>query len=519
MSSMRDYELEQSESRVARAIAPRGATGSTLESPPPSSLADLGVTVTEEHARTLRAWLETIRPLTSGATNVTFMDATCMETARDLIGGQPNVVAPLGLLDLGTFVTAYCTFDRIVFLHNDMFGATELKSFDDEVFVEIPVETTQQAGKETIGLDVRPALYDVYLHTVLPRIHMLYGGDPPGLAQAMHDGWRTLLGADPGNLYRELHEQFPFSKQGTMRALTPDLDTLSRALTRDVNGDQHFLESFSYEPASWKQDDLHIPVAESNGRAIFNMALCEMLRLPYSSSAGRLPYRRYLYQQAKRRDAALARRIERSSPDVVRFIEQHYDSLLGRLDTTSSLDLPPFLAAVLAQVTRPSEIPEAMADLRRQARPFRARLEELNACVKSGVRDRKGVKGVHVMLKALQDDAALFRRKAIGSAAVKGAAALAGLSLPNSAAPWEAVLFLASAAGIAALADLVDREFLERLERRLFRREYWFLTRLGSSLRAATGGWDRVQQIWAVEDRHQEFFSRRFAEIARLRYI
>jgi hypothetical protein len=81
------------------------------------------------------------------------------------------------------------------------------------------------------------------------------------------------------------------------------------------------------------------------------------------------------------------------------------------------------------------------------------------------------------------------------------------------------VLFLASAAGIAALADLVDREFLERLERRLFRREYWFLTRLGSSLRAATGGWDRVQQIWAVEDRHQEFFSRRFAEIARLRYI
>jgi hypothetical protein len=106
---------------------------------------------------------------------------------------------------------------------------------------------------------------------------------------------------------------------------------------------------------------------------------------------------------------------------------------------------------------------------------------------------------------------------------VKGAVAVAATAIAahtfsNSAAPWEAVLFQASLGGFNALAALVDREFLERLGRRLFRREYWFLTRLGTSLRATTGGWDRVQQIWNVSSEHEEWFSRRFDDVAKLRY-
>jgi hypothetical protein len=520
--------LERAERQLAEAIAHRQRTRPRTEpdTPPPSSLADLGVSVSEAHAAALRSWTDANRSSVGGDSNATFMDATCIETARMLIDGRhEHTVGPLSLLDLSTFVTAYCLFDRIAFLHNDMFAATELHHiFGNNMFVELPVRTTEQPKKGIVDVDVRRALYDVYLYTVLPRLEMLYSEEPPSLAKAVRDGWRTLLGADPGNPSLKLHRQLPFAAQGSSSAGTPNLDSLSRELTQDTQGAQKSLDEFALDPKFWSENRLRVPVAESNGRSIFNLAISEMLRLPYSCSAGRLPYRRYLYQQAQRRDAGMAKRIARSSPEAVRFIEQNYDSVLGRIDTTTRLNLPPFLAAVLARVTDACEIPEAMADLRRQAGPFRKNLERLNACVKSGIRDQGDARGINAMLRALQDDAALLRRNALGSAVLKRAvavavpAAIAAHTLPNSGAPWEAILFQASASGISVLADLVDREFLEKLGRRLFRREYWFLTRLGSSLRATTGGWDRVQQIWNVSNEHEEYFLRRFGDIAKLRY-
>jgi hypothetical protein len=62
-------------------------------------------------------------------------------------------------------------------------------------------------------------------------------------------------------------------------------------------------------------------------------------------------------------------------------------------------------------------------------------------------------------------------------------------------------------------------DFFNRLGHRLFRREYWFLSELGRSLRAASNGWNRIHTIWGVDDDRQEYFSRRFAQIAKLRYV
>jgi hypothetical protein len=518
--------LGEAERQLAFALEPHQHPLQQFEADkPPSSLADLGVTVSEEHAATLRAWRDMSCSSIGTESNTVFMDATCIETARILIDGQHDVIGPLSILDLSTFVTAYCLFDRIAFLHNPMFAPAELrKTFSDDVFNEIPVDTAGQADEDRAGIDVRAALYDVYLHTVLPRQEMLFSNDAPGLANAMRNSWRTLLGADPGNPNRPLHDQSPFSAMGSRRANTPDLDELSHDLTKDKWGTQDSLDGFSFDPEDWRENQMHVPVAESNGRSIFNLTISEMLRLPYSCSAGRLPYRLYLYQEAKRR-GAVAERIARSSPEAVRFIEQNYNSVLGSGDTTVRLNLPPFLAAVLARISNPNEIPEAMSDLRHKAKPFRKNLEGLNACVKSGIRDDGGKRGTNVMLKALQDDARLLRQNAFGSAALKGAvavaasAAIAAHTLPNSAAPWEAILFQASAGGFNALAALVDREFLDKLGRRLFRQEYWFLTRLGSSLRAATGGWDRLQKIWKIDGDNEEWFQRRFEEISKLRYV
>ncbi len=67
--------------------------------------------------------------------------ATCIETARRLIENRKEgVLSPLALLDLSTFVTAYCLHDRLAFLHNDLFGAPELDQlFGSDAFVELPV--------------------------------------------------------------------------------------------------------------------------------------------------------------------------------------------------------------------------------------------------------------------------------------------------------------------------------------------------------------------------------------------
>jgi hypothetical protein len=528
------------EAAVAKVIGGSRRTVAELSTPIPSSLSDLGVAVSEDSAASLRSWTAESWALIGGGvrrgvspSNVAFMDATCIQTARALMAArQEEPISPLGLLDLGTFVTAVCLYERIAFLENELFSADELSNLvEGDVFVQLPVRGS--AGSLTIGpnkgTDIRGCLYEIYLHTVLGRLEMLSLGVPVGLAKAVRDGWTALLGATPVGLNRTLSNDSPFWSMGTSQWLTPPLDELSRRLTADTYGAQYQLEGYASSPAEVLESGMSPPIAVSNGRAIFNLAIAEILRLPYCSSVGRLPFRSYLYKEAKRRRATLSRALVSGHGNIVRFLEDQYHQIVltGKAPGQDSLELPPFLAVLLSRVRRREQLPEVLLQLRKQATPFRKRLEEMNGLLRDGVVGEGGSsKGIEAMKGALRLDARLVRGEVMAKAFAKSAPAAIGsaigsIALPHSGAPWEAALFLGGglAAAYPILREMVDDAFFAKLRSRLFRPEYWFMTKLGVSMRAMTNSWSRIQDIWLLPPGDQDYFVRRFEQIAQVRYV
>lgn len=492
---------------------PGGLTSGTIE---------FSVPMSEEHTKALRTWRD-MNVVKNG--NSVFLDTTCLETARLLIEDRNKAsqyLLPLTLLDLDTFASCAILHDRIYHLQNPHFKSQSLHSlFGEDLFYELPVEDVRTDsnlqpyfGGSGIHIEnILEAIYAVAQHWA----SLLRGSQLPewrsdsspwiGSKEAriqvkiLKESWKAILGQDLpvaillGDPNRDLYNwHSPTEKL---------IDDLLRA--------DHFYKFYGNlrDPDS-RQFSF---VSEANHRAMFNTILAQnVLEIPYAPSSARWPFRRFLYDASKEwSNVGLDLKNSRS----VRILEKYYQEELGkirRLEESDDLQLPVFLAAILNRVDDVSQIPEEISNWRRQAAPFRQRLGELDEMLNERTR---GGKEIDRIMRALRDEP-IVPEGLVWANRVRKV-----LLLTAPVFFFANPLASALASLVLTLPELIDAPTLAKLHRRCFRREYYFLTKIGYAIDELTkaSAIEKIQSLWRLGDEDLNDFSSRLHEMRRLQFV
>jgi hypothetical protein len=170
--------------------------------------------------------------------------------------------------------------------------------------------------------------------------------------------------------------------------------------------------------------------------------------------------------------------------------------------------LPFLLAVVLAQVSSLSEFFEALAEVRDQAEPLRRHRAELDGALRVG--DTNVARQLQLAFERDAED--LRRRFPYAPVAGGVAAALAAFS---SSSPY---LVLATI-GVLTMGSLMPAHFLERLQTRAFRPQFWVLSSMKDTTAAMTNVLPRVKQLWSEPTVVETgVFTERFKRLQELHY-
>ena len=344
------------------------------------SLLDVGAHLETSEADQLEDWK--LLALGNGVSPATtLMDTTTLYTVyRLLADDDPRVATPLTVVDLATFLTAFCVYDRICFLQNPYVSAAELNSlFPQEVFCELPVsDTANDPGISAICGNINEPLKSLYQARAVPWLSELRAGHFGTGEQrdAWVRAWETILGhpCDPDWLLRDPNENR--SHRYTDHWDSPAADLLQNIVA--VTGGTGQLS-----PGLAVVDEQHVgaersgrvPLAqESNARAIYNLVLADFLEVPYSASAARLPALNLMV-----RDGLTSMRELLDLPRGAQALNEAFGNKAARLLTCDrdSVRLPFFPSAILRAAGHRQDIALVAGDIREKGAAFRRGLPEL----------------------------------------------------------------------------------------------------------------------------------------------
>ena len=486
--------------------------------PPDSELA------TEDGLRNLHAWRDHLQIPANSA----FLDGTLLMTVEALLGRDgPDVLTPVTLWELTTFIDALVCFDRLycvaspavdISRFNRRLGAKVLTAIPDPAFGMLRQVAREAAADGVSNMSVlreRAGSDDAWGQEV----------------QAVVDGWRAVLGADfPDDGPFDVSEvdtrlvkmAVGVASEGPMRArlaasvarqrqvtsttgeATPRYPAASRpvdvgplssvsALFADGLLARDYPGSDRYQPLQVLIEATRLPqspaartarpplsarqqlAASATYRTYVNQGVANALALPYLPGTLRMPFRRLFVQRAGE--------IQDELVSVALA-----DKIFAQQQPSSPLVLPFFTAAVLQQATTREDIWAQLAQVRDQSAAFRRVRADLDRML-----ERSQVSADALRFQsALRDEA--LKLADLAGAAQRSASVALGVVAQTGIVPLAQALKV----GVDAAQGVGRGGSWIRIWRRLFHRHEYFLAQTNTQAAALTNALPQLQQLWQM---------------------
>lgn len=436
-----------------------------------------------------------------------WMDNTTIVTACALMSIEgPNIMTPLTVWDLATFMRAVVCYERIYHHeHPDINDERVNKLLGAEVLKSVPLPIRATDG-ENILPDPWDGAHRFMCETWessygwLKRMHESVGRETLDgkQIQVVTEAWRAALGrADlqPTELvdFKEVDRRWrsPSNQLLVDTANITDVDDTRIYLDPDEGFQQQFRRNRELGVHDESQEQRSHILSDLNLRAYVNQRLAEFFALPYACSAGRLPFRRHLY------DRSLSVQQELT---VARVIDNRY----AELAQAAQLRLPIFLALALRDSVTPDDLWLTLAALRAEASKFRVHREEMDRTLERG--DLKEAMNIGKALHTTVENLLELAGKATTSA---GAVVLETLSKGDIPGLGTGI-----GAAVAAAKGVLKSSFKERLMWRLRKPQLLWINDLIDQSLHLTESLPDFSRVWEIPPNRQAIFGERFQRMA-----
>jgi hypothetical protein len=474
-------------------------------------LAPASTLATNDNLRGLKSWRDDLRIPSNSA----FLDGTLLATVEALLSWDgPEVLTPVTLWELTTFIDALVCFDRIYCIDNPAIdvagfnrrlGAEVLSAVPDPshgMLRRLAAEAAEDGLANMSALIVQAGNDDVFGQEV----------------QAVIDGWRAVLGPDfPSDGPFDLNGiDIGLAEMAATPAMAPDfpeepesvpslgeaiagspiyspLNTAESSallvdggLTVSTGGSSNRLlrvladatrvraspADSTARPSLTARRQL---AATATYRTYVNQGIANALALPYLPGTLRMPFRRlFVRRAAEVQDELVSVALA--------------DRIFAQRQPSSPLILPFFTAAVLQRATTRTDVWAQMARTREQSASFRRKRAELDALL-----ERSQVSAEALRLQAAIRDDGLKMADMAGVAQQSASVAL-GVIAQTGIVPLAGALKV----GVDAAQGVGRDANWARIWRRLFHRHEYFLSQTDSQAIALTNALPQVQQLWEM---------------------
>jgi len=474
--------------------------------------------VTAGNLRSLEEWRGSLRIPKNSA----FLDGTLLLTVEALLGPEgPEILTPVTLWELTTFIDALVCFDRLYCVANpaidvDRFNrrlGTEVLSIipdpDDGMLRRLAGEAAAHGLANMSILQERAGRDDVFGQEV----------------QALTEGWKALLGADlpydapfdtdgldirlagmtasdimvalaaaiHARPYRDLRP--PLSGTPLTGAPFTEMRGIEESSAAIIDGDVTVSSHLTSLNLTLRvlADATRIPptpatsgvrpsltarrqlAANATYRTYINQGIANALALPYLPGTLRMPFRRLFVRRAAKVQDELV------SIGVT-------DRIFAQQQPSAPLTLPFFTSAVLRQATTRSDVWAQMAHTREQSASFRRKRAELDALL-----ERSEVSPEALRLQAAIRDGGLKMADLAGATQQSTSVAL-GVVAQTGIVPLAGALKV----GVDAARGVGRDDSWTRIWRKLFRRHEHFLAQTDSQAIALTNALPQLQHLWEM---------------------
>jgi hypothetical protein len=416
----------------------------------------------------LRKWSNRVRDHIRG--ECIFVDNTTIYSYRTLTSeafSGDGFIAAISLMDLDTIIRSLVLCERVFHLANQSIKDSSINAeLGDDVLVPIPIEAKAHASVDSIvwslGDEWDRCAHDLWWYANWPR-----ESGPAADGAAMKRAWETLLGSaigwdavqgDRPSVDRDQWSSWPPNNVARMAAV------------------QHGLRYWRFLNSS----DLGF-IYESNLRALFNSRIADALELAYAPSISRVPFNLHRLNNAViAHDAFL---------DVAE-IQNAVISRTKAAERSYTVRVPVLLSVVLSRMKRRKDFWPLVANLRNDARRYRAGRHDIREALAAG--DERAYRRLR---KSIGKETATWSEGLASTALTTAAVSVPLLSIGHG----EAALAVAILRALMAARDL-KMDAVSALVSRITRNEDWFVTRVGDSAAAITNALPRIQSLWALPD-------------------
>lgn len=438
-----------------------------------------------------------------------WMDNTTLVTADVLLSeAGPAAMTPLTVWDLVTFCRAVVCYERIYHHshpHVDDGRINRLLGSDVLHPVPLPTRPTAEGNPLPVPWDgAHRYLCDEWTHAhnriddLRQQAHT--ATEDGAYLAALRAGWAHALQRDDLEVddlvnARDASTRWRSPSNQLLIAIADITAVRETSLYLDPDDDTRWLVGH--------RRDLGLPdrsrqrlgelLTDLNLRTHINQRLANFFELPYAASVSRMPFRKYLYDQA------VSVQHQLYSIDV---LENRYAELAEGI----RLRLPIFLAVALIGAHLPSDLWGNLAQQRERAIKFRAKRIELDAAL--GRQDRKEMLRVSAALHTDVDTLhGVLGRAVAGSV----------LTVVENVAKGDVHAIATGVAAVKAAGDrLVSSSLAHRLLWRLRRPHLLYLNNIIDEAQHLTEALPDFSRIWKLPEREQSRFAARFSRMASL---
>ena len=429
--------------------------------------------------------------------NSAFVDGTLLQTVHALIDpyGRSDVLTPVTLWELTTFIDALVCFDRLYCIANP---GIDVERFNRLLGTEVLSPLPDPDDGMLRRLATAAAMDGLANMDILAQ--EVGSDDEFGQeVRAVAKGWQAVLGADlpadspfdtgPLDSLRDLSSYVPFRSGTELPSLAAEQPSavlidgsavilptpgLSRTLSILV-----WATRVPRTPADQgERPPLHARralAATATYRTYVNQAVANALAVPYLPGTLRMPFRRLFVQRAAEVQDELA---------TVALA----DRIFAKQQPSSPLTLPFFTSAVLQRATTRADIWAQMAYVREQSAPFRRKRAELDALL-----ERSEVSPDALKLQAAIRDEGLKMADLAGAAQQSASVAL-GVVAQTGIVPLSGAIKV----GVDAAQGVGRDGGWTRVWRRLFHRHEYFLAQTNSQAIALTNAMPQIERLWEL---------------------
>jgi hypothetical protein len=437
-----------------------------------------------------------------------WMDNTTIVTAVNLMSSNgPEVMTPLTVWDLATFVRAIVCYERIYHHNHPAVKDEEINGLlGDDVLVKINLPTRYTGnnilpdpwdGAHRFMCDVWfSAEHWMKRLTESAGTDSLDGKQLEGVAAA----WRQALGVDDLQAAELVdHKDVDRRWRSPSNQLLVDTANITQVDDTRIYLDprEEFQRVFKMKREAGIHDESKERrsqlLSDLNLRGYVNQRLAEFFSLPYACSAARLPFRRSLHdQQIKIQQELVAAEV----------IDRRY----AELSNLARLRLPIFLALALRGAKEPDDLWFAVMTLRDQATGFRAHRKEIDEALARG--DLKVAKKLSEALNTSVEG--------LLELAGNVTTAAGGVVVQNLVKGDLNGVRTGIGAALAATKGVIKSSFAKRLLWRLHKPQLLWMNNLVDQAHHLTEALPDFSRVWSIPPNRQADFIQRFRCMAQL---